>query len=352
MARILIGGAGGAPSNNVIRSWRASGDGDHLIGMGSSPSDLMLADVEERHVVPLAMAPEYMDRLEALVRATRPDLVHVQHDFEVRRISRERERLTALGTRLLLPDPHTVEVCVDKERSYRIWRDAGLTVPRTFLIADASDLRQAFDALGGRVWLRATEGGGGNGALPTSNPDLARLWIDEHDGWGRFTAAECLTPDSVTWLSIWYEGRLAVAQARKRRGWSFAGRTLSGVTGITRVGETCSDPVVTETALAAIAAVDARPHGIFAVDMAYDAAGRPNPTEINIGRFFTTVHFFTAAGVNFPKIYRDLALLGRFPTVPRTVNPLPDGLVWIRGMDVEPRLMTADALAAFERDAS
>lgn len=348
MARILIGGAGGAPSNNVIRSWRAGGDADHLIGMCSIPSDLLLADVDERHVVPPATDVSYVDRLDELVRRTQPDLLHAQHDFEVRRISRERGRLGALGVKLFLPDAATIEACVDKQRSYRIWRDAGLTVPETITIADAEDLRGAFEALGGRVWLRATEGGGGTGALPTSSPDFARLWIDEHAGWGRFTAAACLTPDSVTWLSIWYEGRLVVAQARRRRGWSFAGRTLSGVTGITRVGETCSDPEVTDVARAAIAAIDARPHGIFAVDMTYDERGRPNPTEINIGRFFTTVHFFTAAGVNFPQIYRDLALHGRLPSLPRVVNPLPDGLLWVRGMDVEPVLTSVAALAALE----
>ncbi len=348
MARILIGGAGGAPSNNVIRSWRASGDGDHLIGMCSIPSDLLLADVDERHVIPAASEASYMDRLAALVGRTQPDLLHAQHDFEVRRVSRERGRLQALGVRLLLPDAATIEACVDKERSYRVWKDAGLTVPETLPIASPGDLQRAFDELGGRVWLRATEGGGGTGALPTSSLDFARLWIDEHQGWGRFTAAACLTADSVTWLSIWYESRLVVAQARRRRGWSFAGRTLSGVTGITRVGETCSDPEVTEVARAAIAAIDARPHGIFAVDMTYDDRGRPNPTEINIGRFFTTVHFFTAAGVNFPKIYRDLALDGRLPSLARTINPLPDGLLWIRGMDVEPLLTTVAALATLE----
>jgi carbamoyl-phosphate synthase large subunit len=80
--------------------------------------------------------------------------------------------------------------------------------------------------------------------------------------------------------------------------------------------------------------------------MTYDQRGRPNPTEINIGRFFTTHHFFTKAGVNFPKIYRDLALEGRFPTLPRKINPLPDGLLWIRGMDVPPLLTTVDALRA------
>jgi glutathione synthase/RimK-type ligase-like ATP-grasp enzyme len=352
MARILLGGAGGAPTNNVIMSLRAATDGDYLIGMGSLPSDLLLADVDERHVVPPAVAPDYADRLERLIRATRPDLLHVQHDFEVRRVSGERARFEALGVKLLLPDHATVETCVDKMRSYEVWRRAGLKVPETMLVTDPACLDAAFDRFGGRLWLRATEGGGGTGALPTDNREFARLWIDVYRGWGRFTAAEQLTAQSVTWLSIWYDGELIVAQTRRRRAWSFAGRTLSGVTGITGVAETVSEPAVTETAMAAVTSIDPRPHGIFSVDLTYDSRGVPRLTEINIGRFFTTVHFFTVAGVNFPKIYRDLAISGKKPSLERVINPLPDGLVWIRGMDVAPRLVAADELASLESSLS
>ena len=74
--------------------------------------------------------------------------------------------------------------------------------------------------------------------------------------------------------------------------------------------------------------------------MTYDRRGIPNPTEINIARFFTTVYFFTAAGLNMPEIYKNIALYGEFPSFERKINPLQDGLIWIRGMDREPRLTT------------
>jgi hypothetical protein len=349
MARILIGGAGGAPSNNFIMSLRASGGGDHLIGMCSVPSDLFLADVDERFVVPNASDPAYMDRLVDIVRQSGAEFIHVQHDFEVRRISRDRRRLDQMGLRYFLPAHETVEVCVDKSKSYDIWKKSGIPVPETVLIDNPETLRASFRDFGGKIWLRATEGAAGRGALPTDSYDFAALWIERFNGWGAFTAAECLTARTVTWMSIWYEGELVVAQTRRRRSWSFGDRTLSGVTGITHVGETCSDPAVDEIALSAIRAIDPRPHAIFSVDLTYDERGRPNPTEINIGRFFTTHYFFTKAGVNFPKIYRDIALEGRFPNLPKRVNPLPDGLLWIRGMDVAPVLISAAELERLER---
>jgi hypothetical protein len=348
MARILIGTAGGAPANNFIMSIRESGDGDYLIGMSAVATDLMLADVDERYIVPYAQAAGWAERVTQVIRRSRPDLIHSQHDFEVRELSRRRDDFTALGPTLFLPAPETVECCVDKARSYAVWKHAGIPVPETLLVTDPDALKNAFERFGGNVWLRATEGGGGKGALPTDNYEFARLWIERFHGWGAFTAAEMLSSDSITWMSIWYQGELIVAQTRRRLRWNFADRTLSGVTGITGVGETCSSPVVDEIAVAAIHAVDTSPHGIFAVDMTYDQQGRPNPTEINIGRFFTTHYFFTKAGVNFPKIFCDLALYGRRPKLAKKVNPLPDGLVWIRGMDVPPRLTTVDELQDLE----
>jgi len=351
MARIHIGGAGGAPSNNFIRSLRESSRNDYLIGASSIASDLMLADLDERHIVPNATASDYPARILSLLAETRPEFLHVQNDFEVRAISRLRSEIAGLGVRLYLPAAETIENCVDKRKSYEIWQRSGLKVPRTLLLRTPADLEQAFARFGERIWIRATEGGAGRGALPTDSFEFARIWIDQFSGWGAFTAAELLTEKSVTWQSIWYEGDLVVAQTRRRRSWNFANRTLSGVTGITGVGETCSDPVIDQVALDAISAVDFRPHGIFSVDMTYDWAGLPNPTEINIGRFFTTHYFFTKAGLNFPEIFCNVALNGTFPSLERRINPLPDGLLWIRGMDVQPVLTTCGELAKLEASA-
>ena len=122
MARIHIGGAGGAPSNNFIRSMRDSTREHYLIGASSVPSDLMLADVDEKHVVPNATAPGYgSEHSRACWRARARSFMHVQSDYEVLAVSRIRDEIQSLGIRLFLPSPQTVEDCVDKGKSYRIW---------------------------------------------------------------------------------------------------------------------------------------------------------------------------------------------------------------------------------------
>jgi len=107
---------------------------------------------------------------------------------------------------------------------------------------------------------------------------------------------------------------------------------------------TCDDEVVNDVSIRAIKAVSEKPHGIFGVDMAYDKSGYPNPTEINISRFFTTVRFFTEAGLNLPEIFKSVALKQPLPAIDKPVNPLPAGLMWMRGMDTEPRLLTSQQM--------
>lgn len=341
--RIYLGGAGGAPTNNVISSLRKAAP-YYLIGASSTPTDLFLADIDERHAVPLATSPGHKPRILQILAQTKPAVAHFQNDFEIRAVSRFRDEVVKLGVRLFMPGAQVIEDCVDKHRSYEIWRAAGVRTPETMLITDEASLNRAFQKFGGELWLRATEGGGGKGALPTRDPVFAKLWIERFKGWGQFTAAQLLDSRTVTWLAIFHEGKLIVAQTRRRWSWGFGNRAVSGVTGVTEIGETWSDEEVTRLAQDAIFAIDGHPHGIYGVDMTYGHDGLPYVTEINISRFFTTVHFFTAAGLNMPKIFFDIALEKGVADLDVKINPLPDGLLWIRGMDREPVMIAREEL--------
>jgi hypothetical protein len=347
MAKILIAGAGGAPSEGVIQSLIKAG-GDTVIGMGSEPSDLVLSAAQTKYHIPYANTAEYEKALLTLLQREKPDLVHFQNDLEIWHASLLRDKIEATGTKLFMPQHDVIDTCVFKYKSYQAFVKAGVPVPRNIVINSEEDLRLAFAELGdqgGRIWLRAASiGGGGKGSLPTADFSFAKAWIDHYKGWGDFVAAQMLTPDTITWLSIWYEGELVVAQSRERRGWTHGNRSISGVTGVTKIGVTCDNPRATEIAIAACKAVSPKPHGIFGVDMAYDRQGTPNPTEINISRFFTTVRFFTEAGLNLPAIFKDIGLYGKLPKMEKNINPLPNNLMWLRGMDVVPRLMTPEQM--------
>ena len=341
-------GAGSAQSNGVINCLLNVKNPEEVIGAGSEPTDLVFASCEKKYLIPHSTSPEYKKTLLKLLNIEKPDFMHFQHDQELFIASAFRDEILAIGTRLFIPDHESIDICVDKYKSYLRFKEAGIIVPKNILINHEADLNEAFTKLGndnGAIWLRSTKiGGGGIGSLPTNDFEFAKHWIGKYDGWGKFVAAELLTSDSVTWLSIWHDGELVVGQGRIRKGWSLAGRTVSGVTGITKVGQTCSNDEIVEIAIHSVKAVSEKPHGIYAVDMTYDKKGIANPTEINIGRFFTTVQFFKEAGLNMPEILKDIAIYNKFPKLDKKINPLKDDLLWLRCMDKEPMLITSDEI--------
>jgi carbamoyl-phosphate synthase large subunit len=344
MTKILIAGAGGAPSEGVINSLLKSPKKEVIIGMGSEPTDLVLSNASELFYIPYANTPGYKNSLLKLIKSEKPDLIHFQNDLEIFHASKFRDEIHSNGTKTFMPSHEVIDTCVHKYKTYLKCVEAGIKVPKNILINNEDDLKRAFADLSdkdGKIWLRSSSiGGGGKGALPTNDFLFAKKWIEFYNGWGEFVAAEMLTPDTVTWLSIWYEGELVVAQTRIRKGWTHGNRTVSGVTGVTKVGITYSNSLVDKISIETIKAVSDKPHGIFGVDMAYDKNGIPNPTEINVSRFFTTVLFFTEAGLNMPVIFKDIALYNEFPKLDKKINPLKDGLIWLRGMDTKPKLMT------------
>lgn len=350
MKRLLVGGAGGTPSNNFIQSIRESSEKLFIIGMTSDPYDLCKANVEKKHLVPNANEKDYYLILEEIIKEDKPEFIHVQNDFEVLAISKFRNRLKKMDVGTCLPKHESVENCINKLKSWEIWEKSSIKVPKSLIINDEHDLKEAFQNLGDTIWIRSIKGAAGNGSLPASSMDFAKSWIDYFNGWGDFMAAEYLSPTSVTWMSLWDKGELVVAQGRKRINWAFNDRTLSGVTGITGAGITISDPQVDEIAQKAILSIDSAPHGIWSVDMTYDHDGVPNPTEINIGRFFTTSFFFTKLGLNMPHLYLKVAFNEELPKIEKNINPLPSGYTWIRGMDTEPVLTTIKKIDEYKNE--
>ena len=345
--KIVVTGAGSAQSNGVINCLRMGNDNDEILGFGSDRYDLMLCNANKKYLVPHSSDPKYQSVLLDLLKQIRPDMIHIQHDRELITAMGFRDQIEALGIKMLIPDYNTIDTCVHKFKSRKKFKDAGIRVPENIYINTPDDLKVAFQTLGthnGTIWLRSTSvGGGGLGSLAAHSYEEAYEWIEQSNGWGCFLAAELLSQNTVTWLSIWYKGELIVAQGRRRHGWAHSALSASGVTGVTKIGSTYSDVRVDDIGKKACLAVSQMPHGIYGVDMAYDFDGSTNPTEINLATSFTTVQFFAEAGLNMPMIYKDLCLYGQKPNI-KTCNPLPDGLLWIRGMDCTPVLTTEEEI--------
>ena len=345
MKKILILGAGGSPATNFVRSLKSAPEPFYQVGTDCNKYYLMRAETDKKYFVPPASDSSYLDVLNEIIVKENIDFVHAQNDTEVSAISTLRDKIKA---KTFLPSEKTVSICQDKYKSFELWERAGLPQPKTFFISNEFDLLEAFKAMK-KIWLREISGAGGKGSLPTEDYEQAKAWIDFNKGWGRFIAAEYLSPDSITWQSIWNKGRLIVAQTRKRLYWELGKISPSGVSGATGGAVTVSDNRVDRSSIKAIKAIDSNPNGIFSVDMTYDKNGVPVVTELNISRFFTTHEFFTKAGLNMPYIYIKVAFNENFAKIKKRINPLPDGLVWIRGIDFLPILTTMDEINKYEK---
>lgn len=350
MYKMLITGAGSAQTNGVVNCLLDDKEDCEIIGVGSDPYDLMFCRAHKRYLIPHSTKTEYKEVFLKILDIEKPDIVHFQHDVEMAIALRFEDEIRARGCKLFVPDYETIDTCVYKYKSWKKFKAAGIKVPENEIINNEEDLKKAFEDLTDGeqpIWFRPMIiGNAGKGSFVTKDIAEAKENIENVSGWGNYMAAEYLPGENMTWLSIWNNGELIVAQGRKRGGWAYSSMSMSGVTGITKIGTTFSSKELDEISINCCKAVATNgiPHGIFGVDLKCDRNGIPNPTEINISRFFATVEFFEKAGLNMPAIFKDLALYGKKPELERICNPLDDGLLWLRSLDDRPILTTEDEI--------
>ena len=116
MSKILVAGAGGAPSEGVVHSLRKNPN-NYVIGMGSEPTDLILSKAHKKYYIPYANTSEYKDKLLSILNSEKPDLVHFQNDLEIYHASLIREDIEATGTKIFMPEHSVIDTCVHKYKS-------------------------------------------------------------------------------------------------------------------------------------------------------------------------------------------------------------------------------------------
>lgn len=345
MKRVLVTGAGGPAGVNFVRSLRAADEPFWIVGTDVDRAHLEWPDVDVAYEAPRAEDSGYLGFLTDLIAREQIELVHAQPEQELLLLARERERI---GARVFLPALETVLACQDKHASAKAWARAGIARLPSVRVRSRADLEEAARSFGLPFWLRATHGAGGRGSTPVEEVDVGWHWLEYWRLRGKawdFVAHELLPGRNLAFTSLWDRGRLVCSQVRERLEYIYPFLAPSGVTGTPAVAVTVSRPDVNELATAAVLALDHAATGVFCVDLKEDRAGVPRATEINCGRFFTTSHFFTAAGVNIPHLYVKLAFGEPLPELP-AYDLLDEGLLWIRHIDCPAVLRSRDALRA------
>jgi carbamoyl-phosphate synthase large subunit len=343
--RILIPGAGGPGTINLCRSLRRAPEPVYLVGTDCDRAFGCLALTDElHHIVRASEEEEYINSISALCDQRSVDLILPNNSIEARALARHREDL---GAQLLLPSGRTLDLANSKWRSYLRWREDGVPVPETRLLAGPEDVDAAFQSIQTRpIWVRGAgiPGKGiGVASLPCQTPDQAKEWVNYWNGWSGMIASSYLPGANLTWIGLFRDGKLITGQTRQRDRYILPHVSPSGITGAPAISHTVHREDVFDTALKACSALDPMLNGVVFLDFKEDAAGLPHVTEMNAGRFGTTHFFYTAAGLNLPWILVQLALGRPIPSVSQR-NPLPPDLYWIRTLDAGPVLITGDDL--------
>ena len=339
--RILVTGSGGPLGVNVTRSIQAAPEEIYTIGTECNEYHTHLSITDKTLLIPPAKnEKDYLEALLKLIEKEKIQMILPTHPLEVRTISKLRQQFEHVKT--CLPNHQTIKNAQNKWQTYLTLRKANVPVPHTRLMDTEKDLRDMFSALSTRpIWVRGAgvPGAGiGVASLPCREVSHAHAWIDHWEGWGKMIASEFLPGRNLTWCGLFNLGTLIASQTRERLEYVLPHVSPSGITGAPAVSRTIKDQTVSKVSESAVRALVADPHGVFFVDLKGDSDGAHRVTEINAGRFGTTIHFYTEAGCNFPYLLIKLAYGEPIPNTP-IIDPIQENTYWIRTLDCGPVLV-------------
>jgi len=350
--RILLLGAGGNAANNVARClWAA---GHFTVGADADPLMLRLSDCDRTVVLETLPGDgqAHLDELLQLVETHGIGFVHAQPDAEVRFVAERRRGHHGLRCPVAVPPAAIVARCQDK----LVCAEAlGGLAPATHALDNGPAAVEKALRRHGAIWLRLRRGSGSVGALPTGSAAMAEAWVAHwaarrgHD-WGNWTAAEVLPGRDLSWTGVYSYGRLVISVAKERERLLGGHRSPAGVSStatIQRIVRRVDLNAVCEEAVRRVAG-DELPHGVMMVDAREDAAGRPRVTEINAGRFGTTVDFWQQTGPCLAELLVEIGT-GTYEGPYERRDEHAVGALQVRNTDCLPRVLAPGGVEPAER---
>lgn len=302
---VLVTGVGGIGGVNFVTSLRlAEKQSDQkvryfIVGTEYNKYYIDFAELDSRVKTPKHSDANFLPTIVKLLTQHKIQFIHPQPSVEAKVISSIKHDLPAKS---YLPKPE--DIMLDKHLIAERLALEGVPVPATRKAGSQNDIESAFADFGNPLWLRARSGAGGRLGLKVKSVEEANLWIKFNQLQGRASAEEFLIHEylpgrDLAFDSLWHDGKLLLCFSRERLEYPLRNISLSGITGTPSVARILYESEITETGIAAVKALDPKPHGFFSVDMKEDADGRPKVTEVD-GKWHTTAALW---GYAFAKAY-------------------------------------------------
>jgi glutathione synthase/RimK-type ligase-like ATP-grasp enzyme len=351
--RVLVTGSGGLAGVNFVRALRASSKGYYIVGTDFNKYHLLYPDLDARYLSPRHSDRSFLQRIVEVARKEKADFLHPQPSSEAYVIASKRERVPC---KVFLPRASVMRVGQDKLLSEKKLKAAGVPVAKTAPIKTRADIASAFSKLGRPLWARARHGAGGRLSLLCDDAAEARLWIElwvrrGAAGYGEFILQEYLPGRNIAWDSIWKDGMLVTSYSRERLEYPFKHISPSGITGTPSVSRTIRYPRLDDVAQRAVRSVDPKPNGAYSVDVKESATGIPCITEVDSGKFHSTMplwgyiavkHMGLPEYANLADLYVRLGMGEDLREMPPKTDLLPEGYYLLRDMDAGAYLWRED----------
>lgn len=353
MARVLVTGSGGLAGVNFVRALRASPRRHYIVGTDFNRYHILYPDVDARYHTPRHSDEGFVPRVAELVREERIEFLHPQPSSEAFVIASKGGKIPC---RTFLPPAKVMRVGQDKLLTEKKLKEKGVPVAKTFQLEGKPDVKAAFKALGAPLWARARHGAGGRLSLLCKDATEAGLWIDlwvkrGGDPYSEFILQEYLPGRNIAWDSLWKDGELVTSYSRERLEYPLRHISPSGITGTPSVSRTVSDRRVDEVGVRSVKAIDPRPNGAYSVDIKESADGTPCITEVDSGKFHSTMplwgyiavkHLGLPEYANLADLYVRLGMGEDVKDMPPKTDLLPAGYYLLRDMDVGAYLWRED----------
>lgn len=325
MFKVLVTGAGGPAAVNFIRAISFS-DKYNVIGTERNVYHRNFPNVKKLEIIPDAFDQNYIDKLQDVLHKNNIDFLHPQTSVEMRVISKNRNLLDIV-TFL----PKTEVVLRDKFEQQQVLEKKSIKTAKTDSVNSEQEFLEIKDVLSYPVWVRSKVGAGGRLSNKCNSPDEVLFWIklailQRKASWSDFIIQDYLSGRDIAFDSIWYNGKLIASYARERLEYYLSHLTPSGITGTPTVARIIHHKQANITAESAIKAIDEKPHGCYSVDMKEDDNGIPTITEVDSGKFHTTIGLWGFLAMNnlklsenysLPNLYLSLALEKHVPDMPQ-----------------------------------
>lgn len=288
MATVLVTGVGGACGSSMVESLKTT-TSHTVIGVDMDPyaAGIQLADGGQS--VPAATDPTWADAMATVVDEFDVDVVVPTVDEELK----ERDSLSAaLGSvPTVAPTQTVIEMAMDKYQTYQQLREAGHSVPNTWLATDAADIPAAEFPL----IIKPRQGRGSRGIQRVETKKALATAIEQSS----YAREELLCQAFVSGT----EYTTSVVGTTTNRLLGIVPKEAVQKDGSTVIGATRTEPIVTRSCREIFETLN--PAGPINVQQIVAEDGTPYTIEIN-PRFSSTSCLTVAAGVDeFDLLIRD-----------------------------------------------